>query len=180
MEFTAKLAPNEYPPYAKIYLEHLESNDILGILQERILLAQQFYQSISEEQANFSYAPGKWSIKEVLQHVIDAERVFVYRALSFARGEKKPLPGFDQDTFVQNSFANQRSLASIIAEFESVRLSSLSLFKNLNPETLQNEGNANGFSVTPRAIAALTAAHEIHHTKIISERYLPLLVSQKS
>ncbi len=175
MEFTAKLAPNEYPPYAKIYLEHLESNDILGILQERIVFIKQFYQNISEEQANFSYAVGKWSIKEVLQPIIDSERVFAYRALSFARGEKNPLPGFDQDLFVQNSFAKQRSLASIIVEFEAVRWASLSLYQNLNPETLLNEGNANGFSVTPRALAALTAAHEIHHTKIIAERYFPLL-----
>ncbi len=175
MEFTAKLAPNEYPPYAKIYLEHLESNDILGILQERIVFIKQFYQNISEEQANFSYAAGKWSIKEVLQHIIDSERVFAYRALSFARGEKNPLPGFDQDLFVQNSFSKQRSLASIIVEFEAVRGASLSLYQNLNPETLLNEGNANGFSVTPRALAALMAGHEIHHTKIIAERYLPLL-----
>ena len=175
MEFTAKLAPNEYPPYAKIYLEHLESNDILSILQERSQFVKKFYQNISEEEALFAYAPGKWSIKEVLLHVIDSERVFAYRAACFARGEKTPLPGFDQDLFVQNSSANKRSLASIIAEFEAVRLASLSLYQNLSPETLLNEGNANGFSVTPRALAALSAGHEIHHTKIIAERYLPLL-----
>jgi len=175
MKFTAELAPNEYPPYAKTYLEHLKSNDILGILQERSQFVKQFYQNISEEQSAFVYASGKWSIKEVLLHVIDSERVFSYRAMAFARGEKTPLPGFDQDLFVQNSLANKRSLASIIAEFEAVRLSSLSLYQNLCPETLLNEGNANGFSVTPRALAALSAGHEIHHTKIIAERYLPLL-----
>jgi uncharacterized damage-inducible protein DinB len=175
MEFTAKLAPNEYPPYAKIYLEHLAHNDIIGILQERKNLVAQFYKNISEEQANFAYASGKWSIKEVLLHVVDAERVFSYRAVALARGEKMPLPGFDQDLYVQNSLANKRSLASIIAEFEAVRASSISLYQNLCPEVLLNEGNANGFSVTPRALAALSAGHEIHHTKIIAERYLPLL-----
>ena len=175
MEFTAKLAPNEYPPYAKVYLEHLKGNDILGILQERKDFVRQFYENISEKQANFAYESGKWTIKEVLLHVIDSERVFAYRALSFARGEKNPLPGFNQDLFVQNSFAQERSLASIIAEFEAVRLASLSLYQNLSPEVLLIEGNANGFSVSPRAFAALSAGHEIHHTKIIAERYLPLL-----
>lgn len=175
MEFTAKLAPNEYPPYAKIYLEHLEDNNILGILQERLNFVKKFYSNISENQADFAYASGKWSIKEVLLHVIDSERVFTYRAMSFARGEKNPLPGFDQDLFVQNSFAQERSLASIIVEFEAVRWASLSLYQNLNPETLLSEGNANGFSVTPRAFAALSAGHEIHHTKIITEKYLPFL-----
>jgi len=175
MELSAKLAPNEYPPYAKIYIEHLKAGDILSILQERKHFVRQFYQNISEEQANFAYTFGKWSIKEVLLHVIDSERVFTYRAMSFARGEKEPLPGFDQDLFVLNSFAQERSLASIIAEFEAVRVASLSLYQNLNPQVLQNEGNANGFSVTPRAFAALSAGHEIHHTKIIAKRYLPLL-----
>ncbi|GAB4133712.1 MAG: DinB family protein [Raineya sp.] len=175
MEFTANLSPNEYPPYAKIYLEHLESNDILSILEKRKNFVKNFYQNISEEQANFAYAAGKWSIKEVLLHVVDSERVFAYRAMSFARGETKPLPGFDQDLFVQNSFALKRSLASIIAEFEAVRLASLSLYQNFTPEILLNEGNANGFSVTTRAFAALSAGHEIHHTKVIAEKYLPLL-----
>lgn len=175
MNFTAKLAPNEYPPYAKIYVEHLENDNILAILQERKEFVKQFYQNISEEQATFAYAPGKWSIKEVLLHVVDSERVFAYRAMSIARGEKKPLPGFDQDLYVQNSFAQKRSLASIIGEFEAVRSASLSLYQNLSSDTLLLEGNANGFSVTVRAFASLSAGHEIHHTKIIAERYLPLL-----
>lgn len=172
MSLIQKPLEGEYPPYAEMYLQHVEKEDVLDILQERLESSKQIYNQISEEKANFRYAAGKWSIKEVLLHIVDTERIFTYRALSIARGEKASLLGFDQDIYVQNSYANDRTFASILEEFELVRKSTVSLFKNLQANTLTIKGNANGYDVTPRGIAFMLAGHEMHHTKIVLERYL--------
>ncbi|MCS6795975.1 MAG: DinB family protein, partial [Raineya sp.] len=125
-----------------------------------------------EEKANFAYAPGKWTIKEILLHLTDSERVLSYRAMAFARGELQALPGFDQDTYVHNSQAQKRTLQSILAEFEAVRKATIALFENLPTETLTLIGNANNFPTSVRGLAAMIAGHEIHHTKQIQTKYL--------
>lgn len=172
MSLNQKPLVGEYPPYAEMYLQHVNNENILVLLQERIETVKQIYNQIDEQKANFRYAPEKWSIKEVLLHVVDTERIFAYRAISIARGDTRALMGFDQDVFVQHSYADERTLSSIVEEFELVRNSNISLFKNLNSSVLTTKGNANGYDVTPRAIAFMLAGHEIHHTKIILERYL--------
>jgi len=172
MSLIQKPLEGEYPPYAEMYLQHVEKENVLDILQERLESSKQIYNQISEEKANFRYAAGKWSIKEVLLHVVDTERIFAYRAVCIARGETKSLMGFDQDIYVQNSYADSRTLASLIEEFELVRKSTISLFKNLQSSILTLKGNANGYDVSPRGIAFMLAGHEIHHTKIVLERYL--------
>ncbi|MCU0436910.1 MAG: DinB family protein [Raineya sp.] len=172
MSLNQKPLVGEYPPYAEMYLQHVNNENILVLLQERIETVKQIYNQIDEQKANFRYAPEKWSIKEVLLHVVDTERIFAYRAISIARGDTRALMGFDQDVFVQHSYADERTLSSIVEEFELVRNSNISLFKNLNSNVLTTKGNANGYDVTPRAIAFMLAGHEIHHTKIILERYL--------
>jgi len=177
MYFTVQLPPDEYPAYAQLYLSYLQKDDILSILKERVVVVKKFFAVISETQANFRYAPEKWSIKEVLQHIIDSERVFAYRALAFARGEQQPLPGFDQDAYLQNAFAQERTLQSLLQEFELVRLASIALFEGIPSEKLLLKGVANNATTTPRALAAMAAGHEIHHTQLIAERYIPLLGS---
>lgn len=172
MNFTAQLPLSEYPPYAEAYLKHLKSDDILSILQERLEFCKQFYSQIAEEKTNFSYAPNKWTIKEILLHVVDSERVLSYRAMAFARGELQALPGFDQDAYVRNSQAQNRSLKSILDEFESVRNATISLFAHLPSQTLAIVGNANNFATSVRALAAMIAGHEIHHTHQIQTKYL--------
>ncbi|MDX1902966.1 MAG: DinB family protein [Thermonemataceae bacterium] len=175
MYFTAQLPNDEYPSYAQTYLSHLEKDDILAILKERLYFVKTFLADMSEANANFRYAPEKWSIKEILLHITDSERVFAYRALSFARGEQQSLPGFDQDVYLQNASAETRTLKSILQEFEVVRLASIALFENIPPKNLLIKGIANNATTTPRALAAMAAGHEIHHFKIITERYIPLL-----
>ncbi|KOY84854.1 hypothetical protein AD998_00655 [bacterium 336/3] len=172
MSLYQKPLAGEYPPYAETYIQHINNDNILDVLQERIKIVKQIYNQIDEQKANFRYAPEKWSIKEVLLHVVDTERIFAYRAISIARGDTRSLMGFDQDTFVQHSLADKRTLSSIIEEFEAIRISNISLFKNIDASALNLKGNANGYDVTPLAIAFMLAGHEIHHTKIILERYL--------
>ncbi len=179
MNFTAQLPASEYPPYAESYLKHLKSDDVLFILQERLEFCKQFYSQIGEEKANFSYAPDKWAIKEVLLHLVDSERVLSYRAMAFARGELQALPGFDQDAYVRNSQAKNRSLKSILDEFEAVRKATISLFAHLPSQTLAIVGNANNFPTSVRALAAMIAGHEIHHTHQIQTKYLQALKKQK-
>jgi uncharacterized damage-inducible protein DinB len=172
MVFTSNLLAGEYPEYANIYLQHLYKEDVLAILQERVEATKQIYSQIAEEKGDFRYAPNKWSIKEVLLHIIDCERILSYRALAFARGERNALPGFDQDVYVQYSKAHERTMSSLISEFVAVRMSTLALFESMPTDYVHLIGNANGNPVSPRALAAMLAGHELHHTKIILDRYL--------
>lgn len=172
MGFTARLSSDEYPPYAEIYLKQLPHDDVLNILQERLLICRQFYSQIAEDVANTTYEKGKWTIKEVLLHISDSERVLSYRAMAFARGEKQSLVGFDQDFYVSNSQANNRTLQSILAEFEAVRNATVALFSNLPLETLLARGVANNFSMSVRGLAAMIAGHEMYHTHQIQTKYL--------
>jgi len=121
------------------------------------------------------YAPKKWTIKDILQHLIDDERIYAYRALCVARGEQNSLPGFDELLYAQEAKAENRTLANLLEEFESVRAASLSLFASIANESWERRGLANEFSVSVRGLAFHIAAHEMHHLKVLRERYLPLL-----
>ena len=129
---------------------------------------------LDDQMSNFKYAEGKWTIKQVLQHVCDCERIFSYRALRFSRRDKTVLPGFEENDYAQNDNSETLDLRDIKDEFIAVRQASITLFKYMDPESLDFLGNANGLELTPRALGWIISGHTIHHCKIIKERYLSL------
>ena len=165
-------AVQESGDYFKGYINQVEGEDIMQILTDLKVQTSQLLENLSTEKWDFAYAPGKWTIKEMIVHLIDAERVFSYRALRFARNDQTPLPGFDQDDYTPESRAHQRSIDSIIREYKSVRDASLSLFESLDEKAWKNIGTASNSPFSPLALAFVIAGHEIHHMKILRERYL--------
>lgn len=149
-----------------------KEKELLEVLKDNTEYIVQFLKSIPSEKWNFRYAPEKWSILEMIQHIIDTERIFIYRALCLARNEKKALPGFDHDTYVQNSNAESRNPDDLIDEFQLVRDSAIMLFKSFKEEMLKNQGTMSGLPATPRAIGFIMAGHSLHHKQIIEKRYL--------
>ncbi|MBX7094429.1 MAG: DinB family protein [Flavobacteriales bacterium] len=163
---------DEYPGYYEPFIGLVKTSEIVAELRESGDQIVEFLSSISEEQGNYNYAPDKWSIKAVILHMIDTERIYTYRALRFARNDSEELPGFDENQFANNSFAEKRSMETIIAEFKAVRNSTIALFENLDSSTLTKKGKANGHLISVRAIAHILAGHALHHCNIIRERYL--------
>ncbi len=164
--------PQEYAPYFHTYISKVAANNLLQALADSRDKTLAFFRSLPEEKWEFRYAPGKWTIKEVVQHLIDCERVFVYRALSIARGEKTSLPGFDENEYARNGNANQLSSQALLAEYESVRRATLSLFENMSDEASKKTGQANNKPASARALGFCIAGHEQHHVEVIAERYL--------
>ena len=154
------------------YIDLITSDDILHALRNQTSEMLQLLSGISEEQSLYSYAPGKWTIREVLNHVNDGERIFAGRALWFARGFTDPLPSFEQDIAVQNAEANNTSWADLVEEFRNVRISTLSLFKSLPAEAWDRTGVASDNPVSVRAIAYIIAGHVAHHIGVLREKYL--------
>ena len=173
MKKIQKPAEEEYNPYAIKYIRLLPDDGlVLKHLKKNIKEVMSFILSIPEERLLYRYAENKWTIKEILVHIMDDERIFMYRALRIARNDKTPLPGFEQDDYVPYSRANERSLANIFREYKTVRNATLSLFNSLNKEDLMRVGTANNHHVNVRALAYHIAGHELHHLNIIKERYL--------
>ncbi|MEM9820426.1 MAG: DinB family protein [Bacteroidota bacterium] len=158
--------------YFKRYIDQVEGNDILKALLEQKANTLQFAQDLPGDKWEWAYAPNKWTIKEVMIHLIDTERVFAYRALRFARHDQTPLPGFEQDDYVIGARASQRSVASVLREYQAVRAASLALFESLDEAAMLNIGTASNSPFSPLALAYVIAGHELHHMKIIQERYL--------
>lgn len=170
---TNQLQPNEYGSYYANYINQVDENTtILDGLRMRLKEALYLYQSIPEGQFDHSYADGKWSIKEVLHHVIDTERVFAYRALRIARGDKLNLPGFSQDDFVEKAASHNRNKNELISEFQSVRQATISLFESFTEDMLLEIGSASESPISTRALGYIIIGHEKHHANIISERYI--------
>ena len=165
--------PHEFGAYYQGYIDQIESSQFYEALANAKLTTVEFLSDLPEEKWGYRYAPGKWSIKEVIQHVIDAERVFAYRAMRIARHDQTPLPGFDQNDYVEASHAESRSPASLIAEYEAVRASSMCLFESLTAKDLNQIGQMSGFPASALALAFIIAGHEKHHIEILKERYLP-------
>jgi len=163
---------NEAAPYYFGYINRISSDDIVSVLESQLEETLPFLRAISEERSLYRYAPGKWSIRQTWNHVNDTERVFVFRALWFARGFDSPLPSFDQDLAVNAGRADQFPWASYIEEFRNVRLATLGLFRKLPEEAWMRTGTASGNPFTVRACAYVVAGHVAHHTAIIRERYL--------
>ncbi len=179
----SKPAPDEYPSYSSIYMDLLEDDGkVLEHLMQNFMELKKFISSLPEEMLYYRYAPGKWTIKEILVHLIDDERIFSYRALRYARNDDTPLHGFDENQYACYSRANERSLESIFDEYEKVRKSTIALFQNLPEESLLRSGQAideYGSVVNRRTVRALAyhlAGHELRHINIIKERYLNLKI----
>jgi hypothetical protein len=171
----ARPEPIEYAAFYETYVSLLPGKDILGALEAQRLQMMQLFAGRSERDGNFRYAAGKWTVKEVLGHVIDAERIFTYRALRMARADQKPLQGFEQDDYVRTAASNERALGDLTEEFALVRGASIALFHSLNDEAWGRRGVASNNEVTVRALAYITAGHELHHRRILEERYFPAI-----
>lgn len=167
----ARPEPGEYAPYFEKYISLVPGNDVAGALESQRVQTMQLFAGRSERDGNFRYALGKWTVKEVLGHITDSERIFTYRALRIARGDKTPLPGFEQDDFVTNGGFNERPLANLAEEFAQVRGASLALFKSFAQDAWTRRGTASDKEVSVRALAYMTAGHELHHRQILEERY---------
>jgi uncharacterized damage-inducible protein DinB len=165
--------PSEYVPYFERYIALVPPGDVLMILREQHDLHLHELEALSDAQANHRYASGKWSIKEVVGHLADTERIFTYRATCFARGETQPLPGYDDVAYVSGGRFAARSLESLLGEFRAVRGATLALFGNLDAAALASRGVANDREYTVRAIAYIVAGHEAHHWRLFRDRYLP-------
>jgi uncharacterized damage-inducible protein DinB len=167
-----KPTAEEYAPFYGTYMKMVgDGDDVLTLLEEQCAGSYALFSSLSDEQANYAYAEGKWTIKQVLGHMIDAERTFAYRILAFSRGQKE-LPGFDENEYVERATFNDRSITDLAAEFKKVRESNLYLLQALTPEQLNATGIANGNQISVLAIVYIMAGHELHHIKIVKERYL--------
>lgn len=163
--------PGEYAPYYERYIALVQGEDILAALDQQRRQTLLLLSCRDEDEGNFRYAPGKWSVKEVLGHVCDTERVFAYRALRFSRADATPLAGFEQDDYVRDGpFAN-RPLSDLIEDFIAVRRATLSLLRNLDEAAWMRRGIANNNEVTVRALAYIIAGHELHHRRILEEKY---------
>lgn len=160
------------PSFYHNYIRQVKDDDLLTALKNNTEVMLAFFRSIPEERHDYRYAEGKWSIKELVQHLTDSERVFTYRALRFARKDKTPLSGFDENLFTENSHASERSWSGLISEFETVRTATLHLFGSFSEEQLEASGEANGDSVYVLGIGFICAGHCYHHRNIIIERYL--------
>jgi uncharacterized damage-inducible protein DinB len=168
-----KPATGEYPPYAEMYIGLLpDDGHLLDHMEKAIGSTIDLVRSIPEHRLMFRYEEGKWTIKEIFVHIIDDERIYGYRALSFARGDKTELPGFEQEDYADASGANERDMKNILKEYSDVRRSTISLFNGLSDQALLNMGVANTNPVSVRALAYHIAGHEMHHLNIIKQRYL--------
>lgn len=154
------------------YLAVAPDGSILDTLRREGESGRAFYGALDDVVSHRSYAPGKWSLREVVAHVADSERVFAYRALRFSRGDLTPLSSFDQDVWVPNSRARERSWPALVADFAAVRAATLSLLDGLQAEDWLRVGEASGGRVSVRALAWIIAGHEAHHRRIVRERYL--------
>ncbi|HEY2294051.1 MAG TPA: DinB family protein [Thermoanaerobaculia bacterium] len=164
--------PQEAAQYYFRYIDQVQSEDVLGTLEAQLDEMLALLGGITEERSLHRYGPDKWSIREALNHVTDTERVFVFRALWFARGFDTPLPGFDQNVAAPMARADEISWARHVEEFRSVRLATLTLFRNLPAEAWMRSGIASDNPVTVRALAYITAGHVAHHAALLRERYL--------
>ena len=162
----------EYNSYYGTYISKAGDLSLLESLNESFKVTVDFFNNLPEDKMEYAYAEGKWSIKEVIQHIIDTERVFAYRALRFSRNDKTELPGYDQDAYTPSSEANRRTKVSLIEEYSNVRKSTINLFSSFTNEMLLQSGKASGGNMSVRAIGFINIGHEKHHCQVISERYL--------
>jgi uncharacterized damage-inducible protein DinB len=165
----------EFAPFYAGYVKRIPEGDLLDLLVQQSADIQALLGSLSDADAKFRYGPDKWSIKQVVGHLGDVERIMTYRALCIARGEKGMLPGFDENAYVAAARFDTQPLASLLADWSAVRAATIAFFSGLDAEELARRGNANTYEVTVRALAYIIAGHERHHRAILVERYLGAL-----
>jgi len=164
--------PSEYAAFYAGYIARVPDGDLVGALEANLEEFVRTIGAVAEVRGGFAYAPGKWTLKEVIGHVIDGERVFSYRAMRIARGDETPLPGFDEQAWVPQSGANDRTIADLLAELRAVRAATIALLRHLPADSVTRRGTASGNGVTVRALAWIIAGHPMHHLSILRERYL--------
>lgn len=162
---------HEYNAYYGTYIDRVPGGDLFEVMSEAPDALESLMRGAPPDFATFAYADGKWTVSEVLGHVLDTERMFTYRALHIARGDDAPLPGMDQDVWAAHSNAGSRPISDLLDEFRALRSASVRLLASFDDEMLARRGLASGFEVTPRAIAFIVAGHEIHHRGVLEERY---------
>lgn len=166
---------DEYAPYYEKYVALIPGEDIIGTLDAQRVQTAQLLAARSERDGNFRYAPDKWSVKEVIGHVSDAERIFSYRLLRIARGDATPLASFEQDNYIATGAFGERSLADMAAELAAVRAATMTLVQSLPSEAWTRLGTASNKPVSARALAYIIAGHELHHRRILEEKYFPAI-----
>lgn len=171
-----KISPaleNEYAVYYHTYIKQLDpSAHVLKSLKEKVKEIESTLLSLSEAQLCHTYAPGKWTIKDIMMHLVDSERVFLYRAMRFARNDKTPLPFFDENEFAKQAQAGSMSIKKILKEYKSLRMSTLAFFDNQTIATLKRKGIAGSTPTSVRACAWIICGHELHHWEVIKKKYL--------
>ena len=165
---------SEYPQhkYFSRYIEYSDSQDVIEMLTKQKEEVLFLMKNLSVEQQKYRYAEGKWSIQELLGHITDTERIFSYRSVCIARGEKNPLPGFDENEYMEAANFESQPFEDLLEQYRLVRESSIALYRSMTEDVASRMGNANGFAVSARAYAWAIAGHEAHHLSIIRERYL--------
>lgn len=171
-----KPSGNEYPQnkYFSFYIEQVDNQNVIEALTWQKEIVINLYKNLSEEQKKFRYAEGKWSPHEILGHLTDTERIFGYRALCIARGEKQSLPGFDENEYAHGAKFSEISFESLLEQYRLTRESSLALFSSFTEDVASQIGLANGNEVSAKALIWMIAGHEIHHLKVLKEKYLNL------
>lgn len=165
----------DYAPFYANYVMQVPDGDFLETLETQMRELRILLEPLTEKQADFRYAPGKWSIKEIIGHLNDAERIFSYRMLRIARGDETPLPGFEQDDYIKTANASSRTLFSLLEEFAAIRRATISLIRSLDDSAWLRQGTASGKSITVLAQAFIIVGHALHHQRILVECYLPAL-----
>jgi len=166
--------PGEFASYAQADIDAVEGDDAVAALLRQRGETLALWQRFGEEGSDLSYAAGKWTVKQVLGHLADDERIFAYRALCIARGDTLPLPGFDENLYAREARFENRSLDDLLANYEAVRHASVTLFRGLDREAWLRKSIVNGYPASPRGLAFHVAGHELHHHRILRERYVPL------
>lgn len=169
---STQLNDNEYAPFYKNYIKSLGDVNLIEVLNNSLQDIVTTIKDLPEEKLVYRYAEGKWTIKELVQHIIDAERVLSYRALRFSRNDITDLHGFDEDWYVDNSNGNNRNFSELLNELTLIRKASISLFNSFSDDMLTMKGSANGSKMSVRALGFIIAGHQMHHLKIIKEKYL--------
>jgi hypothetical protein len=169
---TARPQADEHSAYYARYIERVPEGDVISILRDQVANTAALLRNAPSDRADFAYAPGKWTLKQVAGHMIDVERVMSYRALRFSRNDATELPGFEENDWVANANFRDRSLADLVDEYEAVRAATVHFAKHLDANVLMRRGTANGQGVSVRALLYIIAGHELHHLALIRERYL--------
>jgi hypothetical protein len=168
---TSRPGADEYAPFYQPYLDALPAGDLLELLEHQLSGTALLLEGLPADRGDHRYAPGKWTVKEVVGHLADSERVFNYRALRFARADESPVSGFDENAWVPAGNFGARTLGDMAAEFAAVRRATLAFVRSLDDDAAMRRGTANGRVVSVRALVAIVAGHERHHLKVLKERY---------